>query len=161
MGDFIFPRKIGIAVALGAGLREVELENRRGFIGDGQDVMRAVTVPAISSAGRAEGVTHAVDAGGVLGGFLLMAMGAVGRRQSGIVDKFLDASMAIRAMQFGVDRAVKAIGGEHGQRDVFAIHGAGRSRVGMTIQAIGVGQLIVRAGDEEAGEQAKEDDSLP
>src|SRR5437588_10788497 len=68
MFDAVFGGEVGIVMTPGAGLREVHLEHRGSRVYDGQDVMRTVAIPAISRAGRAQGVAHAVDAGGVLFG---------------------------------------------------------------------------------------------
>ena len=80
---FVFLRQPWIAVAFGAGVRQVHFENRRSRIIDRQNVMRAVAIPAIGRAGGAERVAHAVDARGVILGLFLVADGAIGRRQTG------------------------------------------------------------------------------
>ena len=81
MLHLVFLRQVGIVVTLGAGLRQIEFENRRQGIFDRQDVVRAVAVPAIGGAGSAERMAHAVDAGGVILCLLFVAAGAIGRRQ--------------------------------------------------------------------------------
>ena len=79
MFHLIFLRQLGVVMTFGAGLRQIEFENRRGRIFHGQDVVRAVAVPAIGRAGSAERMTHAVDAGRVILSFLFMATGAIRR----------------------------------------------------------------------------------
>ena len=81
MIDLVFLRQARIAVALGAGERQVHLEHRRCRVLDRQNAMRAVAIPAIRRAGRAEHVAYAVNARGVILGLLLVARGAIRRRQ--------------------------------------------------------------------------------
>lgn len=54
MQDFVFLGQAWIAVTLGAGEGQVHFENRRRWIIDGKNVMRAVAIPAFGRAGRAE-----------------------------------------------------------------------------------------------------------
>jgi len=157
----VFLRQPWIAMAPGAGLREVQLENRRRRVLHRQNAMRAVTIPAIGGAGSSQLVAQAVDARGVIFRLLFMASGAVGRRQFGVVDEFLDAGVAVRAIEHGMDGPGEAVGGKDGERDGFAIHLPAVGRVGVAIQAIGVRQFFDGVGGGESRRcewQAKQDE---
>ena len=64
---------VPVAVAPGAGLREVELEDGRVEVLHGQDVMVAVAAGAGGGAGSAHRVAHPVDARGIRARLLLVA----------------------------------------------------------------------------------------
>jgi hypothetical protein len=154
MGDFIFFGKVGIVMTPGAGLGQVQFEHRRRGVADGEDVVRAVAIPAVGRAGGAEQVTETMDTGGILLRLFLVAMRTIGRRQTGIVNQFLHAGVAIGATEFGVNGQKKTVRGENGERDVFAIDHACGGGVGVAIETVGIGQFIVGTGESETGVKA-------
>src|ERR1051325_12039010 len=162
--DLIFPGEARIAVAGGASLGKVELEDRRIGLLDRRHLVRPVAVPATGRAGSAEGMADAVNAGGILFsgllviGFGFVAADAVGRGQFAFVDEVFDADVAIHAGQFAVDRSRKHVGREDRHRDGFSVNRARVGRIGVAIEAIGVGKLLGGQGGERdvPGEEAEQ-----
>ena len=70
-----------------------------------------------------------------------MAAGAVGRRQFALVHQVLDAGVAIHAVEHGMDGFLKSVGRKK-QRDDFPIHLAGRGRIQMAVEAVGVFEFL-------------------
>jgi len=73
----VFFGKSGVGMAGGAGVGEVQLENGGIGVLGGQDIVRTVAIGASGSAGSAEGMTDAMDAGGILFPRLLMTTSAI------------------------------------------------------------------------------------
>ena len=106
--------------------------------------MRAVAVPALGRARSAHRVAHAMNAVGVGFGFLVVATGAVGRRNICAMNQFLDAVVTINAIQLAVDRPGKTVNWENGERDFFPVHQTDVFRIQMTIETIGAGKFLNR-----------------
>lgn len=149
-------RESRIAVAVGAGARQIQFEDGRVGVFGVQDVVRSVATPATGGAGSAEGVADAVNAGRVIfRGLLvvrfgLMAANAGRRRKLVRMNEVFDTRVAINAIEFGVDGFLKAVGGKD-QRDNFAIYLAGGGGIEVAIEAIGVGELFGGAEGEDQG----------
>jgi hypothetical protein len=99
-------------------------------------------------------MTHAMNARGIFFGFFFMAMRTIRRRQTGIVNQFLDAGMTICATQFGVDGRIEIVRRENRQWNVFAIHHPASCAIAMAIEAVGIGQFIVCPREENANQEA-------
>src|ERR1043165_5680839 len=152
--DLIFPGEARIAVAGGASLGKVELEDRRIGLLYRRPLVRSVAIPATGRAGGAQGMADAVNASGILFGGLLVdgfgfvAADAVGRGQFAFVDEIFDADVTVHARQFAVDRSRKRVGREDRHRDGFSVNRARVGRIGVAIKAIGVGKLFGGQGGE-------------
>ncbi len=142
--DLVFLGEIGVAVALRAGRRQIHFIHGRMHILHRQNFVDAVAVPALRRAGRAHGVAHAVDAGGVILAFLFVTAGAVRRRHDFVVHHLLDAVVAVNAVQLAVDGLGKTVGGKQRHRFGMAIDGALVRGVGVAVEAVGVFQLVRR-----------------
>ena len=98
-------RQPRIAVAVGASLGKVQLEDRRIGILYRQYVVRAMAIPATGRAGGAQSVADPVNAGGVVFSGLAVALPvfmagqAVWRRQLARMYQILDAGVAINAIE--------------------------------------------------------------
>ena len=92
-------------------------------------------------------VAHAMDAGGIVLGFLVVATGAIGRRQLAFMHEVLDAFMAIDTIEAGVNGLGKGIRRKNEGNDL-AIHLACGGWIEMTIEAIAVFESV---GDGGAG----------
>ena len=149
--DLIFLHQPRIAVTFGAGLGQVELEDRRRRIRHRQNAVRTVAVPAIGRARRAHRMAHAVDARGVILGFFLVAAGTIRRRQVGVVNQFLHAGVAIGAVQRAVNGFLKAVRRENRKRNLDSIHHAGVVGIRVAIETIRVRQLLDGIGPRRRG----------
>ncbi len=101
--DFVLVSQSRVAVTFGARARQIHFINRRGAITNSNNVVRAVAIPARSSARRTEEVAHPVDAGRVGFGLPLVTAGAIGRRQRTRMRELFDARMAVSARKAGVN----------------------------------------------------------
>ena len=158
----VFLRQPGIAVAPGAGLREVQLENRRRRVLHRQNAMRAVTIPAIGGARSSQLVAQAVDARGVIFRLLCMASVTVRRRQFALMHQVLDAGVAIHTVEHGMDGFLKGVGRKK-QRNDFPVHLAGRGRVQVAVEAVGVFEFVrgIRGEQTQAKAKAEKEDAEP
>ena len=122
--DLIFLGEVGVAVALGAGRRQVHLIHRRIHVFHRHNFMVAVAVPALRRAGRAHVVAHAVDARGVILAFLVVATGAVWRRHVFVMQHLLDAVVAVNAIKLAVDGPGKTVRGKQRHHFSMAVYRA-------------------------------------
>jgi hypothetical protein len=70
------------------------------------------------------------------------------------VDEFLDAGVAVRAIEHGMDGFLKGVGRKK-QRNDLSVHLAGRGRVQVAVEAVGVFEFLRGGGGEQS--QAKAD----
>ena len=89
-------------------------------------------------------MAHAVDAGRVILAFLFMAAGAVRRRHVFVMLHFLDAVMAVNAVQLAVDGLCKTVRREQRHRLGVAVDHALVRRVSVAVETIRVLQLFRR-----------------
>ena len=108
----VFTGQAGIAVALGAGLRQVQLEHRRRRVLHRQDVVMPVAILAVRRRRSAHRPADAVDAGRVLLADLIVARSAIDRRQLVGMRHLLDVGMAGGAVLGAMHRL-----GEHVHTD--------------------------------------------
>ena len=149
----VFLRQPRIAVALGAGPGQVQLEDRRLGVFVGEHVVRAVTIPATGGSGGANLVAHAMHAHRVFFDGPLVAFDATGRLHRHIVVRMLgsDVRVAIRAGIGLVDGGLKS-GLIDEQGDFLAGGvGLGERLVRMTFQAGAVGALVRGPGWQRSG----------
>ena len=146
-----------IAVAFRTGLREIQFEDWRLGVLHRDHVVRAMAIRASGGRRGAHRLAHTVDAGGVffygtgMVGFRFVTGGALRFGQFAFVNQFLDALVAIDAIQLPVDRLQKRVGGENG-------HGHGFSLDLPTVGWIGVAVQAVRIGEFLSGRQTKPDE---
>ncbi len=115
-----------------------------------------MAIPATGRARGAHGVADAVNAGRVLLAFLFVTNGAVGRRQVAIVNRFLDAVMAIHAGKFRVNGVLERMGREQ-EGDVLPVHLARRIRVEVAVQTVAVLDCLGRASRAQARAQKQKE----
>jgi len=139
----VFLGEPGVAVTLGAGLGQIEFEHGRFGLFHRTDIVAAVAIPAIRRPGRAQGVAHAVDAGGILLGRVFVTTRAVRRRQLALMHQILDAFVTINAIELRVQGFIERVGGEQ-QRHGLISDGAGGGGIEMAIQAVRVGDFFRR-----------------
>jgi hypothetical protein len=147
--DPVLVRQTGIAVALGARARQVQLENRRVRMFDRANIMRAVAIPAT---GRSRGPQVVADAMNAHGVFLagpemarisIMTIHALRRRQFGSMEFVLDANVTIHAVELGVDGFIEEIGRKN-ERNLLVIDPPNQARIGVAIQTNVVRDLFPR-----------------
>src|ERR1017187_10442590 len=151
----VFLRQPRVAVAPGAGLREVQLENWRRRVLHWQNAMRAMTIPAIGSARSPHPMAQAVDARGVIFRLLFMAAGAIRRRQFALMHQVLDAGVAIHTVEHGMNGFLKGVGRKK-QRNDFPVHLAGGGGIQMAVETIGVLEFLRGIHGEQAQAKANQ-----
>ena len=151
MLHLVFARQVGVVVAPRASLREIQFEQRRRRVLDGQDVVRTVAVPAIGRARCAHCVAHAVDARRVILRLLVMAAGTIRRRQVGVVNQLLHAGVTIGAVQRVVDGFVETVRREDRERNLDSVHHPGVVGIQVAVETIRIRQLLDGVGPRRRG----------
>ena len=132
-----------VAVAGGAGLRQVQLEDRRTMVFDRQNVVRTMTISATCGAGSAQGMAHPVNACLIHLGLIGMAIGTLRRRKRSLVNEFRDRRVAVDTVEAAVNGGLECFRNQRGQRDGATLDGAGQGRILVAFQAIGVAEWLV------------------